>query len=164
MTKLASREHYNKYVNVYIIELLHFVLPDSPWVRNKWVYHNRVFFLNHFELWTDHTILISMYLQKYYLMWNNNSKSVYQRLLICNFISPDRQPDRQIFYWQKKSHYILICHRNERYICTCIYTIVNLLKSYDNIHGMTYTTKIMLGGIAKIITGYFDNINDYYLK
>ena len=40
--------------------------------------------------------------------------------------------------------------------------IVNLLKSYDNIHGMTYTTEIMLSGIAKIKTGY--NINDYYLK
>ena len=43
-----------------------------------------------------------------------------------------------------------------------IYKIVNLLKSYDNIHGMTYTTKIMSSGIAKIKTGY--NINDYYLK
>ena len=40
--------------------------------------------------------------------------------------------------------------------------IVNLLKSYDNIYGMTYTTKIMLSGIAKIKTGYFDNISDYY--
>ena len=38
----------------------------------------------------------------------------------------------------------------------------NLLKSYDKMHGMTYTTKIMLSGIAKIKTGYFDNINDYY--
>ena len=47
---------------------------------------------------------------------------------------------------------------------TRIYKIVNLLKSYDNIHGMTYTTKIMLSGIAIIKTGYFDNINDYYLK
>ena len=33
-------------------------------------------------------------------------------------------------------------------ICTCIYNIVNLLKSYDNIHSMTYITKIMLAGIA----------------
>ena len=63
---------------------------------------------------------------------------------------------------EKKSHYRLICHRNERYICTCIYKIVNLLKSYDKMHGMTYTTKIMLSGIAKIKTGYFKNINDYY--
>ena len=56
-----------------------------------------------------------------------------------------------------------ICHRNERNICTCIYKNVNLLKSYDNIlHGITYTTKIMLSGIAKIQTGYFDHINDYY--
>ena len=67
-----------------------------------------------------------------------------------------------ILLTEKKSHYRLICHRNERDICTCIYKIVSLLKSYDNIHGMTYTTKIMLSGIAKIKTGYFDNINDYY--
>ena len=72
----------------------------------------------------------------------------------------DRQTD--ILLTEKKSHYRLICHRNERDICTCIYKIVSLLKSYDNIHGMTYTTKIMLSGIAKIRTGYFDNINDYY--
>ena len=71
----------------------------------------------------------------------------------------DRQTDILL---TEKSHYRRICHRNERDICTCIYKIVNLLKSYDNIHGMTYTTKIMLGGIAKIKTGY--NINDYYLK
>ena len=72
----------------------------------------------------------------------------------------DRQTD--ILLTEKKSHYRLICHRNERDICTCIYKIVSLLKSYDNIHGMTYTHKIMLSGIAKIKTGYFDNINDYY--
>ena len=74
------------------------------------------------------------------------------------------QTDRQtyILLTEKKSHYRLICHRNERDICTCIYKIVSLLKSYDNIHGMTYTAKIMLSGIAKIKTGYFDNINDYY--
>ena len=29
---------------------------------------------------------------------------------------------------------------------------------------MTYTTEIMLSGIAKIKTRYFDNINDHYLK
>ena len=72
----------------------------------------------------------------------------------------DRQTD--ILLTEKKSHYRLICHRNERDICTCIYKIVSLLKSYDNIHGMTYTAKIMLSGIAKKKTGYFDNINDYY--
>ena len=34
-------------------------------------------------------------------------------------------------------------------ICTCrpMYNIFNLLKSYDNIHSMTYITKIMLTGI-----------------
>ena len=77
-----------------------------------------------------------------------------------NIYHTDRQTD--ILLTEKKSHYRLICHRNERDICTCIYKIVSLLKSYDNIHGMTYTTKIMLSGIAKIKTGYFDNINDYY--
>ena len=58
-----------------------------------------------------------------------------------------------------------MCDINEKDICTCIYKIVNLLKSYENIHGMTYITKIMLiwlSGIAKINTGYFNNINDYY--
>ena len=38
-------------------------------------------------------------------------------------------------------------------IFTCIYNIVNLLKSYDNIHSMTYITKIMLTGIAIRNTG-----------
>ena len=69
--------------------------------------------------------------------------------------------------------YRLICHiyidlfvikMKDIYVHVCIDTIVNLFKSYDNIHRMTYTAKIMLGGIAKIITGYFDNINDYYFK
>ena len=46
-------------------------------------------------------------------------------------------------------------------ICTCIYNIVNLLKSYDNIHSMTYITKIMLTGIAIRNTGYILKI---YLK
>ena len=44
-------------------------------------------------------------------------------------------------------------------LCTCICKIVNLLKSNDIIHGMTYITKIMLSGIAIINTGYFDNTN-----
>ena len=80
--------------------------------------------------------------------------------LFNKFTVADRQTD--ILLTEKKSHYRLICHRNERDICTCIYKIVSLLKPYDNIHGMTYTAKIMLSGIAKIKTGYFDNINDYY--
>ena len=90
----------------------------------------------------------------------------YQYTAVFSFTSSHlyqlhRQTDRY-FIDKKKSHYRLICHRNERDICTCIYKIVSLLKSYDNIHGMTYTAKIMLSGIAKIKTGYFDNINDYY--
>ena len=44
------------------------------------------------------------------------------------------------------------------HVSVCIYKIVNLSKSYDNIHGMTYTIKIMLSGIAKIKTGCFDNL------
>ena len=58
------------------------------------------------------------------------------------------QADRQIFYWQKKRLSRLICHRNKRYICTCIYKIVNLLKSYDNIHNMTYITMTDMALIA----------------
>ena len=45
-----------------------------------------------------------------------------------------------------------------------IYNIVNLLKSYDDIHSVPYITKIMLTGIAIRNTGYYDNINDCYLK
>ena len=40
-------------------------------------------------------------------------------------------------------------------ICTCIYNIVNLLKSYDNIHSMTYITKIMLTGINVLLINPF---------
>ena len=53
-------------------------------------------------------------------------------------MTTDRQTD--ILLTAKKSHYRFICHRNERDICTCIYKIGHLLKSYDNIHGMSYTT------------------------
>ena len=60
----------------------------------------------------------------------------YTRLYLLIQIFTDRQTD--ILLTEKKSHYRLICHRNERDICTCIYKIVSLLKSYDNIHGMTY--------------------------
>ena len=73
---------------------------------------------------------------------------------------PIRQTDRY-FIDRKKVITDLFCHKNERDICTCMNKIVNLVKSYDNIHGMAYTTKIMLSGIAKIKTGYFDNIHDY---
>ena len=55
-----------------------------------------------------------------------------------------RQTD--ILLTEKKSKYRLICHRNVRDICTCLYKIVNLLKSYNNVHVMTYTSKIMLTG------------------
>ena len=37
--------------------------------------------------------------------------------------------------------------------------MVNLIKSYNNIHGTTYRIKILLSCIAIINTGYFDNIN-----
>ena len=62
-------------------------------------------------------------------------------------------------------HYKISCRRNVKDICTTfINKIVNLLKAYDNIHGMPNIIKIMLSDIAKIKTGYFNNINDYYLK
>ena len=86
----------------------------------------------------------------------------WKNVKFVNYIFQDYMTDRQTDILLTESHYRLICHRNERDICTCIYKIVSLLKSYDNIHGMTYTTKIMVSGIAKIKTGYFDNINDYY--
>ena len=61
-----------------------------------------------------------------------------------SYIQTDRQTD--ILLTEKVSHYRLICHRNVRDICKCIYKIVNLLKSYNNVHGMKHTTKIMLTG------------------
>ena len=69
------------------------------------------------------------------------------------------QTDRQIFYWQKRKVITDLFVIKMKEIYVHVYT--RLLKSYDNIHGMTYTTKIMLSGIAKIKTGYFDNINDH---
>ena len=42
--------------------------------------------------------------------------------------------------------------------------MVNLLKSYENIHVMTYRFKIVLSDIVIMNTGYLDNTNDYYLK
>ena len=55
--------------------------------------------------------------------------------------------DRQIFFCRKKVNPDLFVIEI-REICTCIYNIVNLLKSYDNVHSMTCITKIMLTGIA----------------
>ena len=49
-------------------------------------------------------------------------------------------------------------------MCMHIYKIVNLVKSYDNIHSMTYITKNMLTSISIKNTGYYDNIDDCYLK
>ena len=58
----------------------------------------------------------------------------------------------------RNSHYSLVYIII--YICTCIYKMVNLVKSYDNLHGMAYRIKIMLSGIAILNTGYFNNTND----
>ena len=69
------------------------------------------------------------------------------------------QTDRY-FIDRKKINPDLFVIEKEREICTCIYNIVYLLKSFDNIHSMTYITKIMLTGIAIRNTGYYDNIND----
>ena len=64
---------------------------------------------------------------------------------------PDRQTDRYFIDRKKVNPDLFVI---ELEICTCIYNIVNLLKSYDNIHSMTYITKIMLTGIAIRNTGY----------
>ena len=63
----------------------------------------------------------------------------------------DRQTDRYFIDRKKVNPDLFVI---EIEICTCIYNIVNLLKSYDNIHSMTYITKIMLTGIAIRNTGY----------
>ena len=63
----------------------------------------------------------------------------------------DRQTDRYFIDRKKVNPDLFVI---ELEICTCIYNIVNLLKSYDNIHSMSYTTKIMLTGIAIRNTGY----------
>ena len=59
--------------------------------------------------------------------------------------STDRQTDRYFIDRKKVNPDLFVI---EIEICTCIYNIVNLLKSYDNIHSMTYITKIMVTGIA----------------
>ena len=56
-------------------------------------------------------------------------------VIIVDYLVKNRQTDRY-FIDKNKSHYRPICHSNERDICTCLYKNVNLLKSYDNIHGM----------------------------
>ena len=40
----------------------------------------------------------------------------------------------------------------------------NIHEQNDYKNGMTHRIKIMLSGIAIINNGYFDNINNYYLK
>ena len=66
-------------------------------------------------------------------------------------LDTDRQTDRYFIDRKKVNPDLFVI---EIEICTCIYNIVNLLKSYDNIHSMTYITKIMLTGIAIRNTGY----------
>ena len=62
-------------------------------------------------------------------------------------IVADKQTDRQkyILLTQRKVITGIICHRKnrDRCLCTCIYKMVNLFKSFDNIHGMTYRIKII---------------------
>ena len=64
---------------------------------------------------------------------------------------PDRETDRYFIDRKKVNPDLFVI---EIEICTCIYNILHLLKSYDNIHSMTYITKIMLTGIAIRNTGY----------
>ena len=83
---------------------------------------------------------------------------------MCYTWQTDRQRDRY-FIDRNKSHYRLICHSNKRDICTCIYTrMLVLLKSYMIIYMVWQTAIIMLSGIAIIKTGYFGDINGYFLK
>ena len=70
------------------------------------------------------------------------------------------QTDRYFIDRKKLLTYLFVIEMKEIF-CTCIYKIGNLLKSYDNIHGMTNINKIMLSDIAIIKTGYFGNINGY---
>ena len=54
-----------------------------------------------------------------------------------------RQTDRYFIDRKKVNPDLFVI---EIEICTCIYNIVNLLKSYDNIHSMTYMRdSIILG-------------------
>ena len=62
-------------------------------------------------------------------------------------IFDNRQTDRYFIDRKKVNPDLFVI---ELEICTCIYNIVNLLKSYDNIHSMTYITK----SIAIRNTGY----------
>ena len=74
--------------------------------------------------------------------------------IVCRLVNQkinDRQTDRYFIDRKKDNPDLFVI---ELEICTCIYNIVNLLKSYDNIHSMTYITKIMLTGIAIRNTGY----------
>ena len=72
-------------------------------------------------------------------------------IFVNNVFIWDRQTDRYFIDRKKVNPDLFVI---ELEICTCIYNIVNLLKSYDNIHSMSYTTKIMLTGIAIRNTGY----------
>ena len=69
---------------------------------------------------------------------------------VC-LISSYRQTDRYFIDRKKVIPDLFVI---EIEICTSIYNIVNLVKSYDNIHSMTYITIIMLTGIAIRNTGY----------
>ena len=64
---------------------------------------------------------------------NHSLTALFQRV---SHFQTRRQTDRY-FIDRNKSHYKLIWHSNKRDICTCIYKNASLLKSYDNIHGMT---------------------------
>ena len=67
----------------------------------------------------------------------------------------------QYFLFTRIDIFFIVCVYVMKEICACIYKIVNLLKLYDNIHGMTNITKIMLSGIAIIKT--VTNISILYL-
>ena len=61
---------------------------------------------------------------------NNPSRGIYSHVEVI-----DRQTDRYFIDRKKVNPDLFVI---EIEICTCIYNIGNLLKSYDNIHSMTY--------------------------
>ena len=76
---------------------------------------------------------LSILYMHYYLIMLISSIFVIRICIFHTIYKPDRETDRY-FIDRNKSHYRLICHSNKRYICTCIYKNVSLLKSYMTIY------------------------------
>ena len=74
------------------------------------------------------------------------SKNIFYQFCEDSDKMSHRQTDRYFIDRKKVNPDLFVIEIRE--ISVHIYKIVNLLKSYDNIHSMTYITKIMLTGIA----------------